>query len=79
MTGQCKMCNGGGEITRPKRRASRKIIRRWRDLEGNLRESEVEVVTLLGGTDACLKCTREAETEWRFRDEDKGTAPGGAQ
>jgi len=41
------------------------ICRRWYDADDVLRENLVEVKTLHGGADACPKCARRAEEEWR--------------
>ena len=59
------MCQGRAEIIRPKKVTWKTIRRRWYDADDVLRENQVEVMTLHGGADACPKCAKSSEEEWR--------------
>ena len=64
-SGSCTVCQGRAEIIRPKKVTRKMICRRWYDADDVLRENLVEVKTLHGGADACPKCAKSSEEEWR--------------
>lgn len=63
---RCTICGGQGEITRPHKVVYSTTIYHWTDGYGILREHEIAVKTLVGGTDACPSCTTRAEMEWQI-------------
>lgn len=63
------MCDGNGEITWDIEIVTGKTIYHWTDLDGRVREQEVETKTLVGGTDACPRCAEAAEREWKIHNE----------
>lgn len=63
----CATCKGKGSIYRPVSRHVQSVVRQTWRIEGELFEHKEEVVTELGGIDACPVCTARAEAEWQSR------------
>ena len=61
----CATCKGEGSIYRPVSRHVQSVVRQTWRIEGELFEHKEEVVTELGGIDACPVCTARAEAEWQ--------------
>jgi|TARA_R110000822_G_scaffold4503_1_gene19386 hypothetical protein len=57
----CQVCQGSGQIQKEPKKIKREV---WFQIEPGYSDWVFEIVTI-GGTDACSKCAREAETDYQ--------------